>query len=64
MKEGTRYFYNDTNGVKHWVDPEVAKSGKYQVSSKGIKSVDGITNWTDYELTGVTQNNPNSNTPD
>ena len=56
MKEGTRYFYNDTNGVKHWVDPEVAKSGKYQVSSNGIKSVDGITNWTDYELTGVTPN--------
>lgn len=64
MKEGTRYFYNDTNGVKHWVDPEIAKSGKYQVSSNGIKSVDGITNWTDYELTGVTPNNPNSNTPD
>lgn len=54
MKEGTRYFYTDTNGVKHWVDPEIAKSGKYQVSSKGIKSVDGITNWTDYELTGAT----------
>ena len=64
MKEGTRYFYNDTNGVKHWVDPEIAKSGKYQVSSNGIKSVDGITNWTDYELTGVTSNNSNSNTPD
>ena len=54
MKEGTRYFYTDTNGVKHWVDPEIAKSGKYQVSSNGIKSVDGITNWTDYELTGDT----------
>ena len=54
MKEGTRYFYTDINGVKHWVDPEIAKSGKYQVSSNGIKSVDGITNWTDYELTGVT----------
>ena len=54
MKEGTRYFYTDINGVKHWVDPEIAKSGKYQVSSKGIKSVDGITNWTDYELTGAT----------
>ena len=64
MKEGTRYFYNDTNGIKHWVDPEIAKSGKYQVSSKGIKSVDGITNWTDYELTGVTSNNSNSNTTD
>nr|DAU17842.1 MAG TPA: hypothetical protein [Bacteriophage sp.] len=54
MKEGTRYFYTDTNKVRHWVDPEIAKSGKYQVSSNGIKSVDGITNWTDYELTGVT----------
>lgn len=64
MKEGTRYFYTDTNGVKHWVDPEIAKSGKYQVSSNGIKSVDGITNWTDYELIGVTPNNSNSNTPD
>ena len=64
MKEGTRYFYTDTNGVKHWVDPEIVKSGKYQVSSNGIKSVDGITNWTDYELTGATPNNPNSNTPD
>nr|DAD59296.1 MAG TPA: hypothetical protein [Bacteriophage sp.] len=67
MKEGTRYFYTDTNGVKHWVDPEIAKSGKYQVSSNGIKSVDGITNWTNYELTGVTPNNPNAstqNTPD
>ncbi len=62
MKEGTRYFYNDANGVKHWVDPEVAKSGKYQVSTNGIKSVDGITNWTDYELTGATPNNPDSNT--
>ena len=64
MKEGTRYFYNDTNGIKHWVDPEIAKSGKYQVSSNGIKRVDGITNWTDYELTGVTSNNSNSNTTD
>lgn len=54
MREGTRYFYNDTQGNKHWVDPEVAKSGKYQISTNGIKSVDGITNWTDYELTGIT----------
>ena len=61
MKEGTRYFYTDTNGVKHWVDPEIAKSGKYQVSSNGIKSVDGITNWTDYELTGITPNNSDQN---
>lgn len=58
MKEGTRYFYIDMNGVKHWVSPEIAKSGKYQVSTNGIKSVDGITNWTDYELTGVSGNNP------
>lgn len=63
MKEGARYFYKDANGTKHWVDPEVAKSGKYQVSTNGIKSTEGITNWTDYELTGAspdtssTQNN-------
>lgn len=62
MKEGTRYFYNDMNGVKHWVSPEIAKSGKYQVSTNGIKSVDGITNWTDYELTGVSGNNPQQST--
>lgn len=54
MREGTRYFYNDVDGNKHWVDPEVAKSGKYQISTNGIKSVDGINNWTDYELTGIT----------
>ena len=36
-----------------WKDIE-GYSGKYQVSSNGINSVDGITNWTDYELTGVT----------
>ncbi len=49
---GTRYFYN-INGVKHWVDPIIAKSGKYQVSTNGIKSTDGDTDWTDYELTGL-----------
>ena len=62
MKEGTRYFYNDTNGNKHWVDPEIAKSGKYQVSTNGIKSVDGITNWTDYKLTGITPDASNPST--
>ncbi len=51
---GVRYFYTDINGVKHWVDPEIAKSGKYQVSTNGIKSTEGDTDWTDYELTGIT----------
>lgn len=58
---GTRYFYS-VNGVKHWVDPTIAKSGKYQVSTNGIKSTDGDTDWTDYELTGVAPNNPNPST--
>ena len=58
---GTRYFYS-VNGVKHWVDPTIAKSGKYQVSTNGIKSTDGDTDWTDYELTGLASNNSNPST--
>lgn len=61
---GTRYFYQ-VNGVKHWVDPIIATSGKYQVSTNGIKSTEGDTDWTDYELTGVTPDNSDTqNTPD
>lgn len=53
MREGTRYFYKDANGVQHWVDPKVAKSGKYKISTNGTKNTEGITNWTDYEVTGL-----------
>lgn len=58
IKEGTRYFYKDANGTQHWVDPEIAKSGKYQVSTNGIKNRIGNVDWTDYELTGASNANP------
>lgn len=60
MKEGVRYFYKDAEGKQHWVDPEIAKSGKYQISANGVKTVDGINNWTDYELTGVKSDTTNA----
>lgn len=59
VKEGVRYFYKDMNGNTHWVDPEVAKSGKYKVSTIGNPTQEGITKWTDYELTGLTDNTQN-----
>lgn len=59
---GKRYFYKDENGTIHWVDPKDAESGKYTMK-EGVKTTEGDTDWTDYELTGVTPNNPNSNTP-
>ena len=59
---GKRYFYKDKNGTTHWVDPKDVESGKYTMK-EGVKTTEGDTDWTDYELTGVTPNNPNSNTP-
>lgn len=59
---GKRYFYKDENGTTHWVDPKDVESGKYTMK-EGVKTTEGDTDWTDYELTGVTPNNPNSNTP-
>lgn len=55
---GDRYFYKDTEGKSHYVDPTIAKSGKYTLSNKGIKVADGDTDWTDYELTGLSNQNP------
>ena len=60
---GKRYFYKDENGTTHWVDPKDVESGKYTMK-EGVKTTEGDTDWTDYELTGVTPNNPNSNTSD
>ena len=60
---GKRYFYKDKNGTTHWVDPKDVESGKYTMK-EGVKTTEGDTDWTDYELTGVTPNNPNSNTSD
>lgn len=51
MKEGKRYFYTDKAGVKHWVDPEIAKN--YQLKSGDpTRTTEGITNWSDYEIVG------------
>lgn len=50
---GKRYFYKDENGTIHWVDPKDAESGKYTMK-EGVKTTEGDTDWTDYELTGVT----------
>lgn len=53
-RSGTRYFYKDTQNNIHYVDPTVANSGKYVLAKNGIKNTEGDTDWTDYELTGVT----------
>ena len=50
---GKRYFYKDENGTIHWVDPKDAESGKYTMK-EGVKTTEGDTDWTDYELIGAT----------
>ena len=50
---GKRYFYKDENGTTHWVDPKDAESGKYTMK-EGVKTTEGDTDWTDYELIGAT----------
>ena len=51
MREGIRFYRKDSEGNKHWVDPEVAKSDKYIVSETGTPVIEGNINWTDYEIT-------------
>ena len=53
LKEGTRYFYIDNTGNKHWVSPEDAQ--KYTISKTGTSSIDGNTKWIDYEITNPTK---------
>ena len=50
---GKRYFYKDEKGTIHWVDPKDAESGKYTMK-EGVKTTEGDTDWTDYELIGAT----------
>lgn len=50
---GKRYFYKDENGTIHWVDPKDAESSKYTMK-EGVKTTEGDTDWTDYELIGAT----------
>lgn len=49
---GKRYFYKDEDGTTHWVDPKEIESGKYTMK-EGVKTTEGDTDWTDYELTGL-----------
>ncbi len=52
LNRGKRYFYTDQNGVKHWVDPEVAKN--YTISKDPAASgwnKDKTIYWDDYEIT-------------
>ena len=59
--KGTRYFYKDTNGTVHYVDPKVATSGKYKLGeSSTTPTKEGWTDWTDIELTGLANQNPQS----
>ena len=57
LKQGKRYFYKDSNGQKHWVNPE--QIGGYTVSENPVEqnwSDDKTTLWQDYELTGLKSN--------
>lgn len=47
---GTRYYYKDDKGDKHYVDPSLAE--KYQKADTSETVTDGLTTWTDYELIG------------
>lgn len=54
LKGGNRYFYKDSEGNEHWVNPEDVS--KYQVSQNPVRTVtsdDNTTVWNDYELTGL-----------
>lgn len=51
-KYGKRYFYTDSDGKQHWVNPE--DISKYTVSKDPTKQGwDKDTYWEDYELTGL-----------
>ena len=55
LQQGTRFFYKDNTGKEHWVSPEESKY--YTVSKDPVRnSIEGNTKWSDYELTGPTNN--------
>lgn len=58
LKKGTRYYYKDDKGEKHWVDPDVI--GDYTVSDTPTSIYEDGVNWSDYEITGpkVVSKNP------
>lgn len=61
LNRGKRYFYKDQNGVEHWVDPN--EVSKYTVTKDPVRSNwnDNHTiYWDDYELTGPSNENNQS----
>lgn len=60
LNEGKRYFYKDANGIEHWVNPE--DISKYNVSENPVRSQwDNNVYWSDYELTGLKEQEPSEN---
>lgn len=62
LNQGNRYFYKDSNGVQHWVDPAVIES--YKVSETPANSLwndDHTIYWNDYEVTGPLGDDKSSN---
>lgn len=54
LNQGNRYFYTDTQGVRHWVDPD--QISNYNVSENPVEqgwNDDNTIYWNDYELTGL-----------
>lgn len=54
LNQGNRYFYTDTQGVRHWVDPDQIPN--YNVSENPVEqgwNDDNTIYWNDYELTGL-----------
>lgn len=59
-KVGDRYFYVDSKGQKHWVNPN--DIGGYIVTENPVDtSVEGNTTWSDYQLLGLKED-PNKKT--
>ena len=60
LRKGTRYYWKDNKGGKHYINPELAKRYKELSRQNGLKEQnDPLTTWTDIEI-GFDPNNPTS----
>lgn len=50
LKKGTRYYYTDSDGKTHWVDPNVVDDYLVSKDPTRTKYENGI-EWSDYEIT-------------
>lgn len=57
---GSRYYYKDANGDKHYVAPQ--ELDKYNIS-EGTSVSEGPITWTDYEITGLKESSTATETP-